>query len=132
MPVVKTHLLSGRSIDEKRAIGDAVHAALFDVLEIPNAAVFQLFTEYSEANFGHNLGSNPDDPYPSPQFLYIEFLFFEGEGRDDETKQVFKQALNADLVAKDLIHTEDLFVIIIEVPRANMGNGGPAEARRPG
>ena len=123
MPVVKTHLLSGRSVDEKRAIGDAVHAALFDVLEIPNEIVFQLFTEYNEANFGHNLGSNPDDPYPSPQFLYIEFLFFEGEGRDDETKKAFKQALNANLVAKDLVHTEDLFVIIIEVPIANMGSG---------
>jgi phenylpyruvate tautomerase PptA (4-oxalocrotonate tautomerase family) len=122
MPVVKTHLLSGRSVDEKRAIGDAVHAALFDVLEVPKEIVFQLFTEYSEANFGHNMEGNLD-PYPSHRFLYIEFLFFEGEGRDDETKKAFLQALNANLVAKDLIHTEDVFVIIIEVPRANMGSG---------
>ena len=116
MPVVKTHLLSGRSVGEKRAIGDAVHAALFDVLEIPNEAVFQLFAEYREANFGHN-------GYPSQQLLYIEFLFFEGEGRDDETKNAFLQALNANLVAKSLVHADDVFVIIIEVPRANMGSG---------
>src|SRR5437588_10400860 len=99
MPVVKTHLLTGRSVDEKRAIGDAVQTALFDVLEIPSEAIFQVFADYSEENFGHNLGV----PYPSQQLLLIELSFFEGEGRDDNTKNALFRAINANLVAKNLI-----------------------------
>jgi phenylpyruvate tautomerase PptA (4-oxalocrotonate tautomerase family) len=123
MPVVKTHLLSGRSADEKRAIGDAVQAALFDVLEIPNEAIFQVFAEYSEANFGHKRDGNPGPTDPSDQLLLIEMEFVEGEGRDDETKKALLQAINANLVAKDLVHADDVFVIITEVSRANMGSG---------
>lgn len=123
MPVVKTHLLSGRSVDDKRAIGDAVQAALFDVLGIPNEAVFQVFAEYSEANFGHKTHGNLGLTYPSDQLLLIELSFIEGEGRDDETKKAFLQAINANLVAKDLVNADDVFVIITEVGRANMGSG---------
>lgn len=120
MPVVKTHLLSGRSVDDKRAIGDAVQAAHFDVLGIPNEAILQVFVEYTKANFNtDNLGPN----YPSDQFLLIEISHFEGESRDDQTKKAFLQAINANLVANGVVNADNVFVVITEVPRANMGSG---------
>jgi phenylpyruvate tautomerase PptA (4-oxalocrotonate tautomerase family) len=123
MPVAKTHLLSGRSVDDKRAIGDSIEAALFDVLQIPKEALFQVFAEYSEANFGHKTDGNVDHTYPSDQLLLIEISFTEGECRDDETKKAFLRAINANLVAKDVVTADDVFVIITEVGRANMGSG---------
>jgi phenylpyruvate tautomerase PptA (4-oxalocrotonate tautomerase family) len=117
MPVAKTHLLSGRSVDEKRAIGDAVQAALFDVLGIPNEWLFQVFAEYSEANFAPNT-----DPYPSDQ-LVIEISLTEDEGGDDEEKKALLRAINTNLVATELVTTDDVFVIITEVGRASMGRG---------
>ena len=116
MPVAKTHLRSGRSVYEKRGIGEAVQAALLDVAEIPKSAVFQAFAEYSETDFGHNTDL-------SDQFLLIEIAFTEGEVRDDETKKALLQAINANLVAKKLVTADDVFVVITEVPRANMGTG---------
>ncbi len=119
MPLVKTHLLSGRSVDDKRAIGDAVQAALVDVLGIPNEDLYQVFAEYSEANFRHTdgyLGLTYSD-----QLLMIEISFIEG--RDDEIKKALLQAINANLVAKDLVNADDVFVIITEVGRANVSFG---------
>jgi phenylpyruvate tautomerase PptA (4-oxalocrotonate tautomerase family) len=119
MPLVKTHLLSGRSVDDKRAIGDAVQAALVDVLGIPNEDLYQVFAEYSEANFRHTdgyLGLTYSD-----QLLLIEISFIEG--RDDEMKKALLQAINANLVAKDLVNADDVFVIITEVGRANVSFG---------
>jgi len=119
MPLVKTHLLSGRSVDDKRAIGDAVQAALVEVLGIPNEDLYQVFAEYSEANFRHTdayLGLTYSD-----HLLLIEISFIEG--RDDEMKKALLQAINANLVAKDLVDADDVFVIITEVGRANVSFG---------
>lgn len=124
MPVAKTHLLSGRSVDEKRAIGDAVQAALVDVVEIPGSSLFQVFAEYSGTDFGYNTDAYPD-AYPSDQFLLIEIALTDDEVSDDETKKALLQAINANLVAKNLVNNadDDVFVVITEVPRANMGSG---------
>ena len=82
-------------------------------------SVHQVFAEYSEANFRHAdgyLGLTYSD-----QLLMIEISFIEG--RDDEMKKALLQAINANLVAKDLVDADDVFVIITEVGRANVSFG---------
>ena len=119
MPLMKTHLRSGRSAEEKQAIGDAVQAALVEVLGVPSDDLYQLFTEYGEADFRHTdgyLGLNYSD-----QLLIIELSFIEG--RTDEMKKALLRAINENLVATGLVGPDDVFVIITEVGRANISFG---------
>ena len=119
MPLLKTHLRSGRSPEEKQAIGDAVQSALVDVLGVPNEDLFQLFVEYGEADFRHTdayLGLSYSD-----QLLMIELSFIEG--RSEEMKKALIRAINENLVAEGLVGPDDVFVIITEVGRANISFG---------
>lgn len=46
MPLVRIDLIRGRRIDEVRAVADATHRALVDVLDIPERDRFQIITEH--------------------------------------------------------------------------------------
>jgi phenylpyruvate tautomerase PptA (4-oxalocrotonate tautomerase family) len=120
MPLLKTHLRAGRSAEEKRAIGDAVQAALVEVLGVPREDLYQLFAEYGEADFRHTdgyLGLTYSD-----QLLMIELAFIEG--RSEAMKKALLRAINENLVATGLVGPDDVFVVITEVGRANVSFGG--------
>ena len=119
MPLMKTHLRTGRTAEEKQAIGDAVQAALVDVLGIPNDDLYQLFSEYGDADFRHTdgyLGLTYSD-----QLLIIELSFIEG--RSEEMKKELLQAINANIVGTGAVGADDVFVLITEVGRANVSFG---------
>jgi len=119
MPLVKTHLRSGRTAEDKRAIGDAIQAALIEAFEISNDDLYQLFTEYSEDNFRHTdgyLGLTYTD-----QLIVIELSFIEG--RSDEMKKALHRRMNEKLVATGLVRSDDVFVIMTEVGAANASIG---------
>jgi phenylpyruvate tautomerase PptA (4-oxalocrotonate tautomerase family) len=54
MPLVSINLRKGRPPKVKRAIADAVHAALVANLGIPETDRFQLIREYESADFIHS------------------------------------------------------------------------------
>jgi phenylpyruvate tautomerase PptA (4-oxalocrotonate tautomerase family) len=54
MPLVSINLRKGRPPEVKRAIADAVHAALVANLSIPETDRFQLIREYESADFIHS------------------------------------------------------------------------------
>jgi 5-carboxymethyl-2-hydroxymuconate isomerase len=111
MPLVKTHLRSGRTAEDKRAIGDAIQAALIEAFEISNDDLYQLFTEYSEDNFRHTdgyLGLTYTD-----QLIVIELSFIEG--RSDEMKKALHRRMNEKLVATGLVRSDDVFVRVCQI-----------------
>jgi 5-carboxymethyl-2-hydroxymuconate isomerase len=125
MPLVKTHLRSGRTAEDKRAIGDAIQAALIEAFEISNDDLYQLFTEYSEDNFRHTdgyLGLTYTD-----QLIVIELSFIEG--RSDEMKKALHRRMNEKLVATGLVRSDDVFVIMTEVGAANASIGAGVAQR---
>jgi phenylpyruvate tautomerase PptA (4-oxalocrotonate tautomerase family) len=119
VPLVKVHLREGRSVEQKEAIGAAIQDAIVDVLGIPDADRYQLFTEYRREDFRHT------DGYLgvrySEQLLIIEVAFVEG--RSDELKKSLLGAINERLVATGAVHADDVFVVITEFGPANVSFG---------
>jgi phenylpyruvate tautomerase PptA (4-oxalocrotonate tautomerase family) len=50
MPMTKVYLRKGRSADERRAISDAVHRALVEVIGIPDDDLYHVFHELDDDN----------------------------------------------------------------------------------
>lgn len=119
MPLVKVHLRTGRSAEEKDAIGAAIQSAIVEVLNVPDADRYQLFTEYQSEDFRHT------DSYLglrySAQLLIIEMAFIEG--RSHELKKALLAAINEKLVATGAVRADDVFVVITEFGPANVSFG---------
>jgi phenylpyruvate tautomerase PptA (4-oxalocrotonate tautomerase family) len=119
VPLVKVHLRAGRSAEHKDAIGAAIHNAIVDILDVPAADRYQLFTEYRAEDFRHTesfLGLTY-----SEQLLIIEIAFVEG--RSDALKKSLLTAINEQLVATAAARADDVFVVITEFGRANVSFG---------
>ena len=119
MPLVTINLRKGRPPKVRRAIADAVQAALVNILGLPDADRYQLVREYDPENFIHT------DAYldleDSTDLLMIEIAFIEG--RSDETKKALLKDLNRRLAATGSVRPNDVFVTIFEAGRANFSFG---------
>ncbi|WP_394768667.1 tautomerase family protein [Lacisediminihabitans sp.] len=127
MPLVKINLLKGRSAEDKGAIGESIQAALVQALKVPDEDRYQLFNEYDEENFRHTgayLGLEYTD-----KLLIIEITFLQG--RDDEVKRAVLATINENLVARDLVRADDVFIMITEIGLANISFGRGLAQRAP-
>ena len=121
MPLVRISLRAGRSPDYRRAIGEAVHRAMVETINVPALDRFQIISEHA-----------PDDLIYDPSYLdvdrtddvvFIQLVF--NLGRTVEQKK----ALYARIV--ELLHQalglrpQDVLINLIEVPKENwsFGNG---------
>src|SRR6185436_6237137 len=50
MPLVRIDLLHGRTVEQRKSIGDAVHRALVETIGVPERDRFQLITEHGVAD----------------------------------------------------------------------------------
>src|SRR4029453_14059575 len=70
MPLVRIELIKGRSETDLVAIGNAIHRALVECLNVPERDRFQVFTEHSPGRLFFvsgfpALGWSRCEPYPS-------------------------------------------------------------------
>ena len=119
MPLVTINLRKGRSPAVKRAMADAVHAALVANLGIPETDRFQLIREYDGEDFIHT-DAHLDLTYTA-DLVVLEVAFIEG--RPDEVKKALLRDLNERLVAAAGLRPDDLFVVFHDVGRANVSFG---------
>ena len=119
MPLVIINLRKGRRAAVKRAMADAVHAALVAKLGIPTSDRFQLIREYDGDDFIH-ADAHLDLSY-SADLVMLEISFIEG--RSDEVKKDLLRDLNARLAASAGQRPDDLFVVFHDVGRANVSFG---------
>ncbi|MEU9346460.1 tautomerase family protein [Streptomyces sp. NPDC048278] len=109
MPFVRIDLIRGRRPEEIRAIADAAHRALVDVLEIPERDRFQVITEHDA---DHVIALDAGLGFERTDRLVMIQVFTQS-GRTTEVKQQVFRA-----VAKQLeplgIGGADVFVGIIE------------------
>ncbi|TBW40646.1 tautomerase family protein [Siculibacillus lacustris] len=119
MPLVTLNLRKGRSPDVRRAMADAVHAALVANLAIPESDRFQLIREYDDADYIHT-DAHLDLTY-SRDLVMLEVAFIEG--RSDEIKKALIADLAARLTAAVGLRPDDLFITFTEVGRANVSFG---------
>jgi phenylpyruvate tautomerase PptA (4-oxalocrotonate tautomerase family) len=119
MPLVRIDLHAGRSDGARRAIGDAVHQAMVETLNVPPQDRFQVITEHPPE------GQTYDPEYlgiaRSDGIVFVQITLNQGRGVDQ------KRALYAriaDLMAAGAgVRREDILVSLVEVPRENWSFG---------
>lgn len=109
MPFVRIDLIRGRRADEVRAIADATHRALVDVLDIPERDRFQVITEHDA---DHVIALDAGLRFERTDRLVMIQIFTQS-GRTTEVKQQVFRTLAKQLEPLG-IGGEDIFVGIIE------------------
>jgi 4-oxalocrotonate tautomerase len=121
MPLVRIDLRSGKSQEYRRAIGEAVHQCMVEVLNVPPDDRFQISTEHDANALVYDptyLGISRSD-----DIVIIQITL--NQGRTVEMKRRFYSAVAQALASRPGIRPEDLFVSLVEVGKENwsFGNG---------
>ena len=120
MPLVRISLVKGKTAAYRRKLGDAIHNALVDTIDVPLADRFQLLTEHE-----------PGDLIYDPGFLGIarsnDIVIVQitiSAGRSLEQKRALFRRIADNLAALGL-RREDAWINLIEVAKENwsFGNG---------
>ena len=127
MPLVRVALREGKSPAYLTAVGESIHRAMVETINVPADDRFQIFTVHSEETLVCDveyLGVKRSD-----DILLIQITL--NAGRTLEQKRALYRAL-ADRLAKDPgLRREDVLVSLVEVPKENwsVGNGEASYAR---
>jgi len=121
MPLVRIALLEGRSKTDHQKIGDIVHRAMVDTINVPPLDRFQLITEHAKNDFIYD-----------PQYLnvartdgLIMIQITLNSGRTTEMKKALYRRI-AELLHQELqVRKEDVLISLVEVAKENwsFGNG---------
>ena len=121
MPLVRISLLKGKPASYRRKVGDAVHQALVETIDVPAKDRFQLITEHDAEDFVY------DREYlgiaRSRDLVIIQATI--SAGRSLHLKRRLYRAIVDRLGATVQLRPEDVFVNLVEVAKENwsFGNG---------
>jgi len=114
MPLVRISLLKGKRPAFRRDIGDAIHRALVETINVPPADRFQVLTEHE-----------PGDLVYDPGFLGIartnDIVIIQitvSAGRTTAQKRALFRRI-ADNLSSLGLRREDAWINLIEVPKEN-------------
>ncbi len=120
MPTAKIHVHEGRYDAPRLArLGDAIQAALEEVLKIPPDDFYRMVYILPPNHFVHTrsfLGLTYSD-----DFILLELTFIAGRPKD--TRLALLKALNERIVAATGISPDDLTVLLYELPGENISFG---------
>lgn len=121
MPLVRISLLQGKPENYRQAVGDIVHRAMVEAINVPPLDRFQLIAEHSRADFVYD-----------PQYLdiprtdgLIVIQITLNAGRSTEMKKALYRRV-AELLQQELgVRKEDVLINLVEVAKENwsFGNG---------
>jgi 4-oxalocrotonate tautomerase len=121
MPLVRIHLIQGKSTDFHRRIGEIVYQTMVDTINIPTKDNFHIITEHDK----NSLIYDPEylDIPRTDSIVIIQITL--NEGRSLELKKAFYKRLAERLHEELDIRMEDVFISLIEVKKENwsFGNG---------
>lgn len=118
MPLVRIDLVKGRSDAQVRAVADAVHSAVVEVLAVPERDRFQIVTEHEPSRviaLDAGLGFERSDGT-------VMIQIFTQTGRTTAVKQQLYAAIAASL-ARVGVAGEDVFVGYVENTPADWSFG---------
>ncbi len=131
MPLVRISLAKGKPEAYRRKVGDAIHRAMVETINVPPLDRFQLLTEHEPGDLVY------DSTYlgiaRTADVLIVQITI--SVGRTLEQKRALYRRIAANLAAAVGLRPEDAFVNLVEVAKENwsFGNGvasyAPAEAR---
>jgi 4-oxalocrotonate tautomerase len=121
MPLVRIDLRQGKPAEYRAALGDAVHQAMVETINVPAADRFQLIAEHPAGGMIHDpsyLGvSRTDD------VVFVQITL--NAGRTVEMKKALYARIVELLAQKPGLRREDVLVSLVEVTKENwsFGNG---------
>lgn len=115
MPLVKVSILKGRSKAEKKALMDAIHAALVESFMIPNQDRVQRIFEFEDDEF-----EIPNDR--TRFFTIIEITILPG--RSLNAKRSLYQSINRELKNVGYTNPNDIVIVLQEPQIDNWGIRG--------
>ena len=118
MPLVRIEVRRSREHEEKRAVCDAVHAAMKEALLIPEHDRHVRYIEHAPEDFQVPPGKTED-------YTLVEITLFKGRSMD--AKRKLYQAVVRNLGSLG-IAPEDVFIVLIESPPENWGVRGGVPA----
>ena len=118
MPLVRIEVRRSREPEEKRAVCNAVHAAMKEALLIPEHDRHIRFIEHAPEDFQVPPGKTED-------YTLVEITLFKGRSMD--AKRNLYQAVVRNLGSLG-IAPADVFIVLIESPPENWGVRGGVPA----
>ena len=118
MPLVKVSLLKGKPKEEKKALLDAIHAALMEAFKIPENDRHQRIYEFEPDNF-----DIPDGK--TSNYTLIEMDVFPDRSLDAK-RNLYKTIVQS--LEKLDIQPNDILIVLNEPPLDNWGVRGGVPA----
>lgn len=121
MPLVRISLAKGKPEAYRRKVGDAVHRALVETIDVPALDRFQLITEHEAGDLVY------DSMYlgiaRSSDLVIIQITL--SSGRSLEKKRALYRRIADNLHAAVGLRREDVWINLVEVAKENwsFGNG---------
>jgi 4-oxalocrotonate tautomerase len=120
MPLVRISVMRGRAADLRRRLGDAVHRALVETIDVPELDRFQLLTEHEPGDLVYDssyLGIARTD-----NIVIVQITL--SAGRSLAQKRRLYDAIARNLASLG-VRREDVWINLVEVARDNwsFGNG---------
>jgi phenylpyruvate tautomerase PptA (4-oxalocrotonate tautomerase family) len=121
MPLVRISLMEGKPESYRQKVGDAVHRAMVETINVPPLDRFQVITSHSKSDFIYDAEylnvSRTDD------LIMIQITL--NTGRSTEMKKAFYKRVVDLLVQQVKIRPEDVLICLVEVAKENwsFGNG---------
>jgi 4-oxalocrotonate tautomerase len=121
MPLARIDLIKGKPVEYRKGVGNAVYAAMVEILKAPENDRFQVITEHDESNIiydPHFFGINR-----SKDVIFVQLTL--AEGRTLEQKRAFYKRVVDDLHESLGIRREDVFISLVGTRREDwsFGNG---------
>jgi phenylpyruvate tautomerase PptA (4-oxalocrotonate tautomerase family) len=121
MPLVRISLQEGQHKSQHAQIGDAVHRAMVETINVPPLDRFQIITEHAQADFVFD--ANYLNISRTNALVMIQITL--NTGRTSEMKKALYKRI-AELLHQELnVRKEDVMINLVEVPKENwsFGNG---------
>jgi 4-oxalocrotonate tautomerase len=121
MPLVRIDLRKGKPAEYVRAVGEAVHRAMMEVLDVPARDHFQVITEHDAEHLVYDPGYLEIPRDDDVIFLQVAL----SAGRDAAKKQAFYARVVALLKQTPGVPPEDVVINLVEDKREDwsFGNG---------
>jgi len=119
MPLVRVSLRKGKSPSYLESIGEAVHRAMVETINVPADDRFQIFTEHSAEELVYDPGYL--GVKRSEDLVVIQITL--NAGRTLEQKRALYDAIARNLARGPGLRSEDVLVGLVEVPKENWSFG---------
>ena len=121
MPLVRISLMKGKPASYRRKVGDAVHQAMVETIDVPVKDRFQVITEHDPEDFVY------DREYlgiaRSPDLVILQITI--SAGRSLALKRALYRSIAERLHAAVGLRSGDVWINLVEVAKENwsFGNG---------